>query len=64
MAVPKHRYKMDFIPDKDTYKAVQFASQMIRQWKTPSIAIRIASHYYQVDMSDVAHYVGQKGGRK
>lgn len=64
MAVPKHKYIMDYIPDKDLYKAVEFASKMIRKGEYPPKAIRIAAHYYQVDMTDVAHYVGQKGGRK
>jgi len=60
----KNAYLMDFIPDKEVYKAVMFARNMIRQGKAVSIAIRRASYYYDVDMSDVAHYVGQCGGRK
>lgn len=64
MSIPKHKYIMDFIADKDLFKAVSFASSMIRKGQSPRNAIRIAALYYQVDMSDVAHYVGQKGGRK
>lgn len=64
MSVPKYDYLMDYIPDRDVFKAVSFASKMIREGKTPRYAIRIASNYYHVDMSDVAHFVGQKGGRK
>ena len=63
MAVPKHAYVMDYISDKDTYRAVMFARKMIRDGTRPSIAIRKAAYYYQVDMSDVAHYVAQTGGR-
>ena len=63
MAVPKHAYVMDYISDKDTYRAVMFARQMIRNGTHAPIAIRKAAHYYQVDMSDVAHYVAQTGGR-
>lgn len=64
MAIPKSPYIMDYIPDKDLYKAVMFACKMIRNGTNPSIAIRRASYYYEVDMADVSHYVGQRGGRK
>lgn len=63
MAIPKHDYPMDYISDKDVYKAVQFASKMVRQGRTPQNAIWIAARYYKVDSKDVAHYMGQKGGR-
>lgn len=64
MSKAKYGYVMDYIPDKTLYKAVMFARQMIRNGKDPSHAIRYASKYYDVDMSDIAHYVGQVGGRK
>jgi len=60
----KNAYLMDYIPDKSVFRAVMFARNMIRQGKEPSIAIRRASNYFDVDMTDVAHYVGQCGGRK
>lgn len=64
MAVPKHEYIMDYIPDKNLFKAVMWARNMINDGKQPGIAIRRASYRYKVDMKDVAHYVGQRGGRK
>lgn len=64
MAVPKHAYIMDYIDDKDLYKAVMFACTMLRQGTPYMTAIRKASYYYQVDMDDVKHYVSQRGGRK
>lgn len=64
MAKAKSPYIMDYISDKDTYKAVMFACQMIREGTSPSIAIRKAAYYYETDIEDVAYYVGQRGGRK
>ena len=64
MAVPRHEYIMDYIPDKDLYKAVMYARDMIHDRTQPSIAIRKAAFAYKVDMSDVAKYIGQGGGRK
>ena len=64
MSKAKFDYLMDYIPDKNLYKAVMFARQMRRDGRTAENAIRIASKYYDVDMSDVAHYMGQVGGRK
>lgn len=59
----KHEYLMDYIPDKDVYKAVMFACKMIRNGTNASIAIRKAAYYYDVDVKDVGHYVAQRGGR-
>ena len=64
MTIPKYEYVMDYIDDPKLFKAVNWASQMIREGKHPSIAIRKASHYYHVDMKDVSHYIGQRGGRR
>ena len=64
MAKPKYEYEMDYISDKPTYKAVMFARKMMRDGLRAPVAIRKAAYYYDVDMSDVAHYVGQVGGRK
>lgn len=64
MSKAKYEYVMDYIPDKDVYKAVMFARKMRREGRNAENAIRIASRYYDVDMSDVAHYMGQVGGRK
>ena len=64
MPRPKYKYVMDFIPDKAVYKAVMFATMMIRDGTAPAVAIRRAAYYYEVNYSDVAHYVGQRAGRK
>lgn len=64
MAKAKYNYVMDYIDDKDTYKAVMFACKMIRDGRSANNAIRIASNYYGVDMTGVAHYVGQRGSRR
>ena len=56
-------YVMDKASDKDTFRAVMYACDMIRKGKLPSNAIRIASRYYNCDMSEVAKLVGQRGGR-
>lgn len=63
MSKAKYDYLMDKASDKETFKAVMFACKMIREGKTPSIAIRTASRYYDCDMSEVASLVGQRGGR-
>lgn len=63
MAKAMYDYLMDKASDVDTYKAVMFASKMIRDGRSPSNAIRIASRYYDCDMSEVAKLVGQRGGR-
>lgn len=64
MSKAKYDYLMDYISDESVYKAVMFAARMIRQGRTREQEIRTASRYYDVDMSDVAHYLGQRGGRK
>lgn len=57
MSKPKYEYAMDYIADKDTYKAVMWARKMIREGTRAPIAIGKAAYHYDVDMSDVAHYV-------
>lgn len=64
MSRPKYAYIMDYIPDKNLYRAVMYARKMMQDGKSAPIAIRRAAHFYDCDMSDVAHYVGQCGGRK
>lgn len=58
------KYLMDYIPDKDLFKAIMFARKMIRGGERPQIAITQAAKYYRKDPADVAFYVGQAGGRK
>lgn len=63
MSKAKYDYIMDYIADKDTYKAVMFACRMIRQGTNYNQAIRTACRYYDCDMDDVRHYVSQRGSR-
>lgn len=64
MAKPKYDYIMDYIADKDTYKAVMFACKMLKEGRDFNQAIRTASRWYDVDMDDVRHYVSQRGARR
>lgn len=57
-------YQMEYIADKDLYRAVMFAAKMVREGEYKGLAIKKAAYYYQVSMADVAHYLGQRGGRK
>jgi hypothetical protein len=56
-------YPMDFIPDKELFKAVMFARQMIKQGLSVDIACYRAATYYGFQTHEVAHYIGQRGGR-
>lgn len=56
-------YPMDFIPDKELFKAVMFARQMIKQGPRVDIACYRAATYYGFQTCEVAHYIGQRGGR-
>lgn len=64
MSIPKHEYVMDYIENPTVYKAVMYARDMIHNGTNASIAIRKAAYRYKVDMSEVARYCGQTGGRK
>jgi len=61
--IVEKKHLMDFIEDKTLYKAVMFARMLIRKGKRPGLANYLAAKYYKVDISDVAHHVGQVGGR-
>jgi len=58
----RRRYAMDFIPDKELYKAVMFARKMIREGKSPGLANHIAAQYYDFYISDIAYYTAQAAG--
>jgi len=58
----RRRYRMDYIPDKELFKAVTFARSMISDGTSPGRAFRVAANYYRVDRDDVAHYVAQYAG--
>jgi len=52
---------MNYINDEDVFKAVSFASSMIKKGKPITHAIKIASSYYKVDTSEVAKNLGKRG---
>lgn len=56
------KYYMDYIEDKDVYKAVMFARKMKQEGMSMGLAIYKAARYYGVNQQDVAHYMGQLGG--
>lgn len=56
------RYLMDYIPDKNLFKAVMFARDMIRNGTSPGMANAIAARHYRYRVGEVARYVGQVGG--
>mgnify|MGYP006923245020 CR=1 FL=1 len=59
-----HAYPMDYIEDKDTYKAVMFACKLLKQGKSYTSAVGIACNYYDANPEDVRHYLSQRSGRK
>jgi hypothetical protein len=59
-----HPYSMDYIDDKDTYKAVMFACSLLKKGESYTKAIAVASRYYDANPDDVRHFVSQRSGRK
>lgn len=59
-----HAYPMDYIKDKDLFKAVMFACDLLKQGKSYTKSIGLASSYYDVNPDDVRHFVSQRSGRK
>lgn len=57
------KYHMDYIEDKELFKAVMFARRLIRQGTKPGLANSRAARYYRLSVADVARYTGQTGGR-
>lgn len=58
-----HAYSMDYISDKDTFRAVMFACKLLKGGKSYTKSIAIACDYYGVNPDDVRHFVAQRGGR-
>lgn len=58
-----HGYLMDYIDDKNLYRAVMFACKMIRNGDSYTRAIGVASNYYKVNPNDVRHFVSQRSAR-
>lgn len=52
---------MAYISDKDLFKAVSFASSMIKKGTSPALASHKAAKYYKVSTSDVASELGKRG---
>jgi hypothetical protein len=52
---------MKYIEDPDLYKAVQFASSMIKEGSAKGLAIYKAASYYDVATKDVASHLGKRG---
>lgn len=59
-----YAYPMDYISDKNTYKAVMFACNLLKKGNSYTKAIGIACSYYDVNPDDVRHFVSQRSGRK
>lgn len=59
-----HPYSMDFISDKNTFKAVMFACKLLKKGESYTKAIGVACRYYGANPDDVRHYVSQRSGRK
>lgn len=57
---------MDYIADKELFKAVMFARKMVRETGYFNKSCRTAANYYGVDEADIAKYVrqAQSDGRK
>jgi hypothetical protein len=49
---------LPFIADKRVFAAVMFALKMMRHDTPPAIANTRAANYYQVPVTEVAHYTG------
>lgn len=52
---------MTFIKDPDVFKAVTFASSMIKKGTKPGLAAHRAAKYYSVSTSEVASHLGKRG---
>ena len=59
-----HAYSMDYIPDKNTYKAVMFACELLKKGESYTKAIGVSCTYYDANPDDVRHYVSQRSARK
>ncbi len=55
---------MQFIKDPQVFKAVSFASSMIKKGKAKGLSIYKAASYYGVSTKEVARYLGMRGADK
>lgn len=58
-----HAYSMDYIDDKNTYKAVMFACNLLKKGNSYTKSVAIASKYYDANPDDVRHFLSQRSGR-
>ena len=59
-----HPFPMDYIDDKNTYKAVMFACDMLKKGESYTKAVGVACNYYDANPDDVRHFISQRSGRK
>jgi len=52
---------MPYIEDENVFKAVNFASSMIKKGTRNGLAIHKAANYYNVNQSEVASELGKRG---
>ncbi len=57
-------YIMDYIEDRNTYKAVMFACKLLKNGDSYTKAVGVACRYYDANPEDVRHYLSQRSGRK
>jgi len=57
-------HSLPYIADKELFKAVMFALSLKKDGLSIPLAVCRAAKYYGVKQTDVAYYVGAKGGRK
>lgn len=55
---------MGFIEDDSLFKAVSFASSMIKKGISVGLAVHKAANYYDVERSKVASELGKRGAKK
>ncbi len=55
---------MPWIEDKQVFRAVSFASSMVKKGQKPRVAIHVASKYYNVCTTDIASELGKRGAIK
>lgn len=55
---------MQYIEDPNVFKAVSFASSMIKKGKPKGLSIYKAASFYKVATSEVASHLGRRGADK
>lgn len=55
---------MEYIKDKEVFKAVSFASSMIKKGVSKGLSVYKAASYYNVATYEVASHLGRRGADK